>query len=208
MRLWIVRHGASVAAGEPRFVGHADLPLSVEGQLQATLTAKYLRRRHFDAVITSDLQRAVATAEIIAQPQSLIIERDRDLREMSLGSWDGQLYAEIQASDPTGFAVWNTNPTLHTPSGGETPEGVQHRMMQAMYRYLARYAGGNVVWVSHNRAIRVFLCGILGMNLDRWHQLRIANCAITDLDVRTDQTIVRCLNCTMHLGIPQSQTVP
>ncbi len=201
MRLWIVRHGATTAAGSKQFVGRADLPLSDEGRRQAEVTGDELRRRHFTAICASDLLRARDTAAIIAErqitPQTVQIEPD--LSELHMGDWDGLDHSMAQARDPATYAAWQRDPAQVAPPNGETLRAAQTRVRAVLDRYLAIDPRGEILWVSHNMTIRILLCTLLDIDLVRWNLFRIANCALTEVELTTDETIIRCLNCTTHL---------
>ena len=65
-RIIMVRHGYSAANQKDMFVGHTDVELTEQGIEQARLCVKWLEREHIDAVYSSDLQRAMKTAQPIA----------------------------------------------------------------------------------------------------------------------------------------------
>ncbi len=203
MRLWIVRHGATTAAGTLQFVGRADLPLSDEGRRQAEVTGDELRRRHFTTICASDLLRARDTAAIIAQRQVTpqAVQIDPDLSELHMGDWDGLDHAAAQARDPVAYAAWQGDPAGVAPPNGETLRAAQARVRAALERNLASDPHGEILWVSHNMTIRVLLCTLLDIDLARWGMFRIANCAITDVALTADETLIRCLNCTTHLRL-------
>src|SRR6185312_4940961 len=90
VRLVVVRHGATANNLAAQFTGQSDVPLSALGEQQALALAASMTNERFDALISSDLQRARATltplAELLAQPVRL----DVALREISVGIWEGQ----------------------------------------------------------------------------------------------------------------------
>ena len=66
-KLFLIRHGQSAGNAEGRFGGHSATPLSELGQEQARLTAKALAKESIGAIYSSDLLRAVQTAEPLAK---------------------------------------------------------------------------------------------------------------------------------------------
>ncbi|MGH2487291.1 MAG: histidine phosphatase family protein, partial [Ktedonobacterales bacterium] len=89
MRLLIVRHGATANNAEGHYTGQSAAPLSALGVRQVATLAERLAPVPLDAIITSDLPRAVATAQQIAAGHSCDLTLDPDLRELSLGDWEG-----------------------------------------------------------------------------------------------------------------------
>jgi len=84
--IYVVRHGRSEGAGT--LLGHCDAGLTPEGIAQATALAG--RLRGVERIVSSDLRRAVETAERIALRAGVVVELDARLREISYGAWDGR----------------------------------------------------------------------------------------------------------------------
>src|SRR5215469_3742728 len=97
----LLRHGDTQLSPEHRFSGLRDVPLSASGTRQAKAAACRLAAGGpIDAVVSSPLQRAVATAAIAAGELGLTTVIDDDLRETDFGDWDGFTLAEIQERWP------------------------------------------------------------------------------------------------------------
>jgi len=205
MRLLLVRHGATANNSEARYTGQTDAPLSALGERQAQALGRRLATMPLAALISSDLQRAHVTAEAIAtlhQPQPLAIERDSDLREIAMGAWEGQRFADVAAQEPELLAAWRTDPERVAPPGGETVAQLGTRITQALDRWQARYAdaGAPVVWVTHGGVIGVLLCHLLGMDVKRRGQFRRDNTSLTEIALETPYATLLRLNDTAHLA--------
>src|SRR5579859_6228838 len=86
----LLRHGDTQLSPEHRFCGQRDLPLSASGTRQAKAAANRLASGvPIDAVVSSPLLRAVATAALAADELGLTAAIDNDLRETDFGEWDG-----------------------------------------------------------------------------------------------------------------------
>jgi alpha-ribazole phosphatase len=211
MRLLLARHGATANNLEARFTGQSDVSLSPLGERQAEALGRRLAAEKLDAVISSDLSRARATAEAIVRYSRLTITIDQDLREISLGEWEGLTYAEIVERDPVRAAEWQADSLRVSPPGGETTYQFRDRLVRAFDRWRAIYPDAAVVWVTHGGVIGVLLCHLLGMDLGRRWQFRRDNAGITELDVgirtnrltpyeqATTYAILMRLNDTRHL---------
>ena len=125
----LLRHGDTRMSPEHRFSGLCDLPLSADGSRQARAAACRLAAgAQIDAVVTSPLRRAAATAAIAATELGLTAATDDDLRETDFGEWEGFTLAEIQKRWPEAVAAWQHNPSRHrravkaslTPPSGST----------------------------------------------------------------------------------------
>ncbi len=143
----MLRHGQSEWNVQGRWQGQADIPLTSEGIQQAQRAA--LKLGSFDLIATSSLQRALRTAEIIAQHKSITnLHVDDRLKESHVGPWQGLTYAEIEASWP-GF--------LHSrrqPDDFEPNISVVQRMTDALIEIANKCRGGQALVISHSGAIR------------------------------------------------------
>ncbi|MCU1377803.1 MAG: fructose-2,6-bisphosphatase [Acidimicrobiales bacterium] len=143
-RLLLVRHGESEWNASGKWQGWADPPLTELGQLQAQLASKSVGS--VDAIVASDLQRASATAEIIAGELGVgPVIVDATLRERDAGPWEGLTRAEIQAEYP-GFLEGDKR-----PDGYEDDESVLDRVVPALVTLEA--AGEAVLVVTHGGVI-------------------------------------------------------
>jgi probable phosphoglycerate mutase len=131
MRLLLVRHGVTENNIEARFTGQSDVSLSPLGERQAEALGLRLASERLDAVISSDLRRALTTAEAIVRYSRLPMSVDQDLREISLGEWEGLTYAEVLERDPVHAAQWQSDSLHVAPPGGETTYQFRDRLVRA-----------------------------------------------------------------------------
>jgi len=127
VKLVLWRHGQTTFNLERRFQGQTDVPLNDVGLAQAKEAAPYLAALSPDAIFSSDLSRASATAAILADLTGLPVQLDKDLRERNGGSWEGMTAAEIQQQFPEAYAAWK-------PPDAESAESVADRGESAMRR--------------------------------------------------------------------------
>jgi broad specificity phosphatase PhoE len=152
--LLLVRHGQSAWNAEGRWQGQADPPLSELGEQQARDAAERLAELGFTAVVSSDLQRARRTADILAAPVGLPVRVDPDLREIDVGDWQGLTRPEIEAGWPGALADWSEGRS-ESPPGGETRTHLVERARAALARAAAAASPGDrVLLVSHGALVR------------------------------------------------------
>lgn len=154
--LYLVRHGATTANLEGRYIGWEDHPLSPEGLGQARRLAEHLRALPLAGIFSSDLLRAVQTAEVIRGATGLPIRPDLRLREANFGRWSGLTYEEIRARSPRRLEAWLQNPERLAPPGGESLAALRGRALAALPR-----VDGAVV-VTHGGVIRALLAHLTG----------------------------------------------
>ena len=99
-KLVLVRHGQTDANAAGRFQGQQDVPLNKAGRRQAHALAERLARMSVARVVSSDLDRAMTTAEAVAKACGVGVACDRRLREIDVGSWQGRSGAEVAAENP------------------------------------------------------------------------------------------------------------
>jgi probable phosphoglycerate mutase len=91
VRLCVVRHGQTAWNVDRRFQGWSDTPLNDHGRGQARTLGDELAGRVFDVVWSSDLRRAIETAQIVAGEPRV----DRRLREMDFGDLEGTSWSDM-----------------------------------------------------------------------------------------------------------------
>ena len=178
----LLRHGQTIWNAEHRFQGQTDIPLDETGEAQAERAARLLAALRPDLIVSSDLQRATATAAPLARITGLDIRTDKDLRERSGGSWEGLNDKEIAERFPAERAAWN-------PPDGEAAAAVADRVHAALQRVAAQLdgdGGGLAVVVSHGAALRFGITRMLGLPEDGFGVLGpLANCSWSVLGRRS-----------------------
>jgi broad specificity phosphatase PhoE len=178
----LVRHGATDWNLEARAQGQADIPLNERGRGEAAAVASRLAERRVAAVYSSDLVRALETAETIARCHGVGVRRDRDLREIDQGEWTGLVDAEIRRRWPD-----RAGPARHYSArpGGESPRAVRTRALRALRRVVEEHPEETVVVVSHGVAIRTLVAESLGYDEVESARLRgLVNGGVVCLDAR------------------------
>jgi probable phosphoglycerate mutase len=198
----LLRHGDTQLSPEHRFSGLRDVPLSADGARQAQAAACRLATgAPIDAVVTSPLQRAVATAAIAARELGLTAVIDDDLRETDFGDWEGFTLAEIQQRWPAAAAAWQRNPD-QAPPGGESFADTAQRINRACDRLLREYDGQTVLVVSHITPIKVLLCRALGVPLGTLYRLYLGSASINEIQWHGREfAAVHRVNDTSHLPL-------
>jgi probable phosphoglycerate mutase len=196
----LLRHGDTQLSPEHRFSGVHDHPLSASGTRQAKAAAGRLASGiPIDAVVSSPLQRAAATAAIAAGELGLTAATDDDLREADFGDWDGFTLAEIQQRWPEAAAAWRRDPE-QAPPGGESFADASHRVNRACDRLLRHYAGQTVLVVSHVTPIKILLCRALGAPLSTLYRLYLGSACISEIQWHgRGFAAVHRVNDTSHL---------
>lgn len=201
--LYLIRHGAT-AANECRpyvLQGRSvDLPLSETGRRQAAALGSFLQHRGIEHVYASPLRRAVETAEAIAAPRALRVSTDQRLVECDVGRWEGMDWDSISREYPAEYQAFMDDPAAHPYLGGETYRDVADRVRPAITEVLERHAGRSIAVVAHNVVNRVYLAGLLGLELRRAKDIRQSNGGINLIRHRRGETELMTLNMFFHIA--------
>jgi broad specificity phosphatase PhoE len=162
-RLVLVRHGQTAWNLEGRAQGHTDVSLDGTGRAQALALAPYLAEMGPTSLWSSDLARAVQTAEHVAAATGLQARFDARLREFDAGDRAGLTLAEFGERFPEAYRSWREgHVTGHVP-GAETTADVVARMVPALEEiWAATPAGETTVVVAHGACLKVSLLAFLG----------------------------------------------
>ena len=151
-RVLVLRHGQSTWNALRKWQGQADPPLSDLGRAQARSAAGLLANECpvFDAVVTSDLERARVTGESIADiigcPR---VSTDVRWRENHAGEWQGLTPDEINRDWP-GYLADNRR-----PPNFESEESTIERTMAALSDIATAHPDGCVLVISHGGVLRL-----------------------------------------------------
>ncbi|PWD49428.1 histidine phosphatase family protein [Serinibacter arcticus] len=173
--LW--RHGQTDYNVAMRLQGQTDIPLNETGRAQAETAAAVLAELRPDAIVASDLSRAVATASALASRLDLPVVTDPRLRERDFGDWEG-LHGDVIAERwPDAHEVWR--------AGGH-PEGVRaERRGDVGTRFAAGVTDAasrlepsqTLVVVAHGACITAGITTLLGLDAETWGGLQgLNNC--------------------------------
>ncbi|HEX8162332.1 MAG TPA: histidine phosphatase family protein [Pyrinomonadaceae bacterium] len=203
-RVLLIRHGQSQGNAEHRFGGHSATPLSAKGRAQAEATARALAGERVTAIYSSDLLRAVETAEPLARSLRLEINRAEAFRERSVGRMEGLTFEEAAANCPEDYAALLRRDFDLVLTGGESYRQMLDRAARALDAAIEANRGGCVAVFSHTGTICILALHLMGAldapNLKPvW--ITTANCAVTRFEMRDDGFVrVLNLNDTRHLS--------
>jgi broad specificity phosphatase PhoE len=212
-RVFLIRHGAAAMPDQRgRILNYSDAPLTAAGRAQAERIATALDGAGVDAVISSDLARAVETAGIVARgglPRLV----DPRLREVDLGDYDGFSFAHVSKVDPR-FVSWPgvafhgrlSRLSYHVPAdlsfpGGESARTMTARLVPALAELATRWAGRTLAVVTHGWALQGLLCHATAVDVAEYFRFTYANASTTLVEVDGDGRGVLLLhNADLDLG--------
>ena len=167
--IYVVRHGESVGNLHRICLGHTDLDLTDLGLMQAQKTADALAHVQFSAIYSSDLQRAVHTAEPHAKIRGLAVNTSDDFRELYFGNWENASVLMLKEKFHEQFIIgWRQNFGTFTAPEGESVVAMAERMACGLEKIASNHTGEVILLTSHAAAIRALWGKISGFEPHEW----------------------------------------
>jgi len=172
-KLYFIRHGKTEWNNEGRFQGaNGDSSLLPGSYQQIAQLGAFLHDVNFAHAWASPLKRArntaTATLELLDHQPALTL--NSGLIEFSVGSWEGQMFADVQEQDPKQYDAWRHHPENFQAElvlGAETFEEVQRRFVVAVKEAVQAYGGEdvNLVFFAHGMVLTIGMAKLLGIPL-------------------------------------------
>ncbi|MEO2258808.1 histidine phosphatase family protein [Paenibacillus amylolyticus] len=188
--LGLIRHGVTDWNDEYRTQGHSDIPLNERGRQQAELLSKRIGTEHWDYIYSSDLSRALATAEIIGKIKNIEVKIDPRLREMNCGLIEGT--TEQERVNRWGYGWFRLD------LGIESNDEIVKRGKQCLADISCRHPDQNILIVSHGAFLGMTLKRLIP-HIDMTESL--LNTSITILNMGQSRWNCSLYNCTKHLKV-------
>jgi probable phosphoglycerate mutase len=180
--LILIRHGETAWNAEHRIQGHLDSPLNDEGLAQALLLGERLAREPFDQFYTSDLGRALQTAQPIADRSGKRPLPDARLRERNLGVFQGLTSPECEQRYPEDYARFHLRDPDHVVPGGESIRQVYDRVSAALEALVRSHPRQRVLVVTHGGILDAVYRFVNGVPLDRLRDFPIYNASVNRVE--------------------------
>lgn len=189
--LYLLRHAQAAPAGI--LLGQCDLPLLPEGELQADSSRARLAHIPFTFACCSPLLRARQTAQRILQDRqpSLPLHTLFDLREISLGAWDGQSKHWVQQHYPQEWEARGKDMANNPPPQGESYADLARRVVPAFTKVCeqARQHPASLL-VAHQAVNRVIIAHLQSVPLAQLNSIAQPACALTRIQIDGQACII------------------
>ncbi len=179
--LYLVRHGQTDWNIQGKLQGHADIPLNNAGRAEAAGLSQKIHEIDFDICFSSDLQRAIETAQILNATRPLIIKSIPALRERNYGHWEGRLFSELLEYEKGGQPFLNI----------ESDEEIQKRIFPLLHEIVSDYPGATVLIVTHGSVIRSLLAYLLNIDSTSILSIQMKTMATLQLAASNGQYEIR-----------------
>lgn len=180
-RILLIRHAETDWNRQARLQGHTDIPLNETGLAQARRLGAALAGERLDAVYSSDLQRALQTAQAVADATGAPLVPEPGLRERGFGVFEGLSQAELESRWPAELRRWRAREPGFAAPGGETLADFYARCVGAAEQRARRHAGGSIALVAHGGVLDCLYRAATRLALEAPRSWRLGNAALNRL---------------------------
>ena len=201
-RLILIRHGESEANLGRCFAGQIDPDLTPKGRKQAELTAKNVFENFkTDRIYSSDLKRAYNTALALSEVTGLKVEKNKELREINAGQWEGKKFDDIMNLYPEEFGEWLNHIGRAECPDGESVVQIGKRVISALTEIARENDGKTVAVATHATPIRsahsiMQFGSVEGMENIPW----VSNASVSVFEYDNDTWNVVAVSIDEHLS--------
>ena len=168
LTIYFLRHGETAVSRTGGYCGSLDPELTPDGCLMAEDFAGAYASLPWEAVFSSPLRRAVATAEPLCTAAGIRMQLKDELKELAFGLWEGKNPGEVCRTFHDDYIRWLTDPGWNAPTGGQKGVNVARDGSIVLKEITDAYSAGNILIISHKATIRIMLCSLLGIDVGRF----------------------------------------
>lgn len=169
---YFVRHGSNDYLGKALAGRLVNVHLNDRGRAEAEQTATVLAKLGIQRIISSPLERAIETAEPLAQKTGLMIEISPEIIEIDFGDWTGKTMKELEAD--TAWKDFNLYRSGTRIPSGETMLEAQTRMVAFLEKLRCENPNQTIALFSHGDPIKSVFAYYLGIPLDLFTRIEIS----------------------------------
>lgn len=177
--LWLVRHGETQWSRDGLHTSRTDLPMTAQGETEASRLPTLLRGTTFDLVLSSPRERARRTAELAGFRE---VHVDDDLAEWDYGEYEGITTQQIREQVPD-WTVWT-----HPAPGGETADEVGRRLDRVIAK--VRDNSGRVLVFGHSHALRALTARWIGQAVSAGRFFKLDTATVSVLGYERETPVV------------------
>lgn len=190
LRLYLARHGQIYGFEKRIICGFTDIPLTPIGLSQMERLAERLRLTEIAVIYSSDLQRSVLGAQVIARDHDVQILQLPELRELNFGAWESLTLSDLQEQYPGELEKRMANPLTYQIPEGETILDFSERVVKCVTSILEANHGKDVLIMGHKGVNRVILCHLLDVDLSKVFGFEQHYGCLSIIDFFPDNTMV------------------
>lgn len=198
-KITIVRHGETEWNKTLQLQGHSDSPLTEKGLAQAELLSDTIKSRKFDILITSDLGRAIHTAQIINKNLKLNIIIERNLRERAFGIMEGLTREEICIKHKDVYDAYMQRMVTFEIPEGESLAEFNTRILEAFQHIARTHKNKSILMVAHGGVLDCVIRRIFKLELGTDRPFSLFNTSVNTISIEGDRWILQEWGNMEHL---------
>lgn len=180
----LVRHGQTAWNLSKKLQGQQDIPLTKEGREQAQRLSERLKDHNFEQIFSSDLSRAIHTAQEINKHHNLQVTIRKELRELSLGICEGMTREEIKQKYPDFYEKRKKDRYNTSYPEGESYATAKERIKPFLEELESKYENNNLLIVAHEGSNRTILGILLNLSDEELVSIKCPHDCIYRLDTK------------------------
>ncbi|OQA21672.1 MAG: Phosphoserine phosphatase 1 [Actinobacteria bacterium ADurb.Bin346] len=201
VKLFLIRHGQTDGNAQGRYQGSMDTHLTDEGRHQALCAKKYLANVKFSSIYSSNMKRAIETAQIISDGLPHEIKIRENLKEINFGKWEGLKFEEINQKYRSDYQAWLNDPFKSPPTGGESFTDLISRADSEIKKIISENPdGSSVAIITHGGVILALLVSWLKIPPECWRSIIQRQGAINVVVIDRDFPYISSVNYTGHIN--------
>lgn len=190
----LIRHATTDSVGKKLSGRLPGVHLNKEGKEQAQKLAERLAGLPVAAIYSSPLERAVETAEPLANALQLSVNICEDFLEMDFGEWTNRSIEELK--DEQKFKLFNSFRSCTRIPGGELMLEAQTRIVSGMQKLSAQHTNETIAIISHSDMIKAAVAYYAGIHLDMFQRIEISPASVSIINVYDETAQIILLNDT------------
>jgi len=161
--LYLIRHGETDWNKQGKYTGQMDISINETGREQAKKVAEEMKNLEPEVIYSSDLKRALETALAISEELNIPIIKDKRLREIHQGEWEGLHINDIEKQYTEEFVARKENPLTVAAPGGESIGDVDIRVRSFLEDIYHNHPNDKVVISSHGIVLGIIRTIAMGI---------------------------------------------
>lgn len=199
MNIYLIRHGQKKEDDK----NHESIELTEKGLLEADILGRRMKQYEIKRIYSSNMVRAIQTAEGINKYISADILIRPELREINMGDCDNMGWEHMVRNYPEFIKEFEKHDSdISYPPNGECGQDVWGRVKKVIDEIKNEENLNNVAIVTHGGVIRVLICSLLGIEqYKRFYIGSLHNCSISRIkyDRQAKKFFICSINDYAHL---------
>ena len=198
MKLYLVRHGETDFNVKGIFYGWTDCDINGHGLEQAEGLKDFFKDISIDIIYSSDLKRAVHTAEIIQDQRKVPLYRRENFRELYYGDWENVEGSYVKKHHREELRKWYQNWETNSIPGGEPFSEFYERVTVGLEYIIANHPEETVVLVAHSGTISAILCYLTGAGTEAFWKFPVYQGCYNSVVLSGKRIVIERINCPVE----------